>query len=114
MRQNGECRVSHCGECPDIEINYGKGYRCRKLNITKEFSEDLFSICRLPELREIKVWFERRPEEADIIDVCVYCNEFGTWEIDIKIFSQDVEWVQIAAFIRKMDAEAFLGCKIPE
>lgn len=122
MKQNGECRVSHCGECPDIEINYGKGYRCRKLSITKEFSEDLFSICRLPELKEIKIWFESRPEEADIMDVCVakqstmmssWTGAGGmAWKIEIK--NTKTTWVSIAEFSEKEQAEAFLGCKIPE
>lgn len=112
MKINGTEKVDGCFYCDYLKLDIIP--KCLKFNLKADNNIQLFEKCRLPELKEIKVWFELRPENADKMDVCVYCNEFGTWEIDIKIFSQAGEWVQLTAFIRKIDAESFLGCKIPE
>lgn len=122
MRQNNAFKLDGCYECPDFEHIPVEGCRCQKFNHNAMNEDILFQSCRLPELKEIRVWFEKRPEEANLLDVCVakqstmmsaWTGAGGmAWKVEIK--NTKTTWVSIAEFSEKEQAEAFLGCKIPE
>lgn len=121
MKKKGNITLTGCLGCLDCEYNTVE-YRCRRFGNSSKSIDDLFEKCRLPEIKEIKVWFEKRPEEANLLDVYVakqstmmsaWTGASGVaWKIEIK--NTKTTWVSIAEFSEKEQAEAFLGCKIPE
>lgn len=117
MKKNENEKIDGCFYC-NFSSN-GLNWKCMKFGHEANSTGALFEKCRLSEVKEIKVWFEKRPNEADMLDYCVYFHaeseakgEFP-WIVELNIRKSGI-WIDIMACSEKEQAEAFLGCKIPE